>query len=177
MQKHLVITITSPDRPGIVERITNVVVSHGGNWEESRMAHLGGDFAGIIKVAVPEDAANALESTLRSLADHEMAVLVKTTQPIQTDESVVGASLRLRLSGADHEGIVHDVAAYLARCGINVEAMETKVAPAPITAVPLFEMTAELTMPSGIALEELESDLDRLGEELTVNIEIDREAG
>ena len=53
MKSFLVVTITCPDRPAIVERVTDMVVAHGGNWEESRLARLGGDFAGIVMVSVP----------------------------------------------------------------------------------------------------------------------------
>ena len=52
MKTYLVVTITCPDRPGIVERLTELLVAHAANWEESRMARLGGDFAGIVKIGV-----------------------------------------------------------------------------------------------------------------------------
>ena len=34
MMSFLVVTITCFDRPGIIERVTDVVVTHGGNWED-----------------------------------------------------------------------------------------------------------------------------------------------
>ena len=55
MKTHLMVTITCPDRPGIVERVTEVIESFSANWEESRMARLGGDFAGIVRVSVPAE--------------------------------------------------------------------------------------------------------------------------
>ena len=47
----LVLTLIGPDRPGLVERVSDVVASHGGNWLESRMAHLAGQFAGKLDIA------------------------------------------------------------------------------------------------------------------------------
>ena len=38
----LVLTLIGPDRPGLVEAVAEVVAAHGGNWLESRMAHLAG---------------------------------------------------------------------------------------------------------------------------------------
>ena len=39
-------TIIGPDRTGLVESVARVVAEHGGNWLESRMSRLGGEFAG-----------------------------------------------------------------------------------------------------------------------------------
>ena len=50
---HLVLTIIAADKPGLVERIAQNIASHGGNWLESRMAHMAGQFAGILRVSVP----------------------------------------------------------------------------------------------------------------------------
>ena len=65
----LVLTILGDDRPGLVEPIARVVADHGGNWLESRMAHLAGQFAGILRVEVDADHAEALAAALRGLRD------------------------------------------------------------------------------------------------------------
>src|SRR4051812_3506563 len=44
MQIPLVMTIIGPDRPGLVELLASLVAEHGGNWLESRMSHLAGQF-------------------------------------------------------------------------------------------------------------------------------------
>ncbi|MCB1106274.1 MAG: glycine cleavage system protein R, partial [Cephaloticoccus sp.] len=49
MLSNLVMTIIGPDRPGLVQLVATTLVDHGGNWLESRMGHLGGQFAGIIR--------------------------------------------------------------------------------------------------------------------------------
>ena len=67
MQISLVMTLISPDRTGLVESIARAVAAHGGNWLESRMAHLAGKFAGILRIEVPADKAAALQSALAEL--------------------------------------------------------------------------------------------------------------
>jgi glycine cleavage system transcriptional repressor len=172
MTTYLVVTITCPDRPGIVERLTEVLVGYSANWEESRLARLGGDFAGIVKISVLTEQAEALVLALRQLADEQMSVTVKVTQ-LESPGALAGGLLcDLRLVGADHEGIVHSVAAYLARQGINVESLETEIVPAPITATPLFHMQARIMLPPGRSLTELRTNLERIGEELGVDIEV-----
>ena len=78
MRRSLVLTLLGPDRPGLVEAMAALIARHGGNWLESRMASLAGEFAGILRVEVDEDSAAELESALRSLeADQGLAILVK----------------------------------------------------------------------------------------------------
>ena len=48
----LVLTLIGPDRAGLVEAVAAVVADHGGNWLESRMSRLAGQFAGILEVEV-----------------------------------------------------------------------------------------------------------------------------
>jgi glycine cleavage system regulatory protein len=172
MKSFLVVTITCPDGPGIVERLTDVVVAHGGNWEESRLARLGGDFAGIAMVSVPSERVDELTAALAALADDEMTVVVKGTLP-RTPATREGHTLcLLRLEGADHEGIVHELSAHLAKQGINVEAMETEVVAAPMSAAPLFHMDAQLDLPPSLSVDELRENLRFIGEQLGVDIEV-----
>jgi glycine cleavage system regulatory protein len=172
MRTHLVVTITCPDRPGIVERITEALVGFSANWEESRMARLGGDFAGIIKVGVLEDQAESLSKALRGLGDSETTVTVKIARDPGTSTLEGYALYELLLVGADHEGIVHTVSRYLVDQGINVEEMETQVVPAPMSASPLFQMEARIKVPPQLSLADLTANLQRIGEELGVDIEV-----
>ena len=52
---HLVLTVIAPDQPGLVERVAQCIAAHGGNWLESRMSRMAGQFAGILRVAVPAE--------------------------------------------------------------------------------------------------------------------------
>lgn len=172
LKTHLLITLTSPDRPGIVERVTEVVTAHGGNWEECRMAHLGGDFAGIVKVSVANENSDRLGEALRALADEQLTVAVRVTDAGVAEAKQSLGFLTLKLEGADHEGIVHKVSAFLAEQQINVETMETEIVHAPITASPLFQMEAQIKPPAGLSLESLTASMESIGEEMGVDITI-----
>jgi len=172
MRTTLIITVTCPDRPGIVEKVAAAVDSHGGNWEESRMARLGGDFAGIVKVTVPAERAAELRAALANLADETMSVTVKVAEPVAATETAAAQACSLKLAGADHEGIVHRVAAYLAAKGINVGEMETALARAPVSAAPLFRMNALIELPADMSIEQLQAELETLGHQLGVDIEL-----
>src|SRR5437867_9763516 len=68
MQIPLVMTVIGKDRVGLVESIARLVADHGGNWLESRMCRLGGEFAGILRVDVPADQRAKLEQALAGLS-------------------------------------------------------------------------------------------------------------
>ena len=53
MNHSLVMTILATDRKGLVRAIASIVNEHKGNWQESSMARLSGQFAGILRVDCP----------------------------------------------------------------------------------------------------------------------------
>ncbi len=75
--KDLVLTLIGPDRPGLVESLAKRVADHGGNWLESRMAHLAGQFAGILRVEVPPDKIDALQRALGELEAEGLRVVAQ----------------------------------------------------------------------------------------------------
>src|SRR6187455_3077209 len=75
---NLVLTLLGPDRPGLVELVASVIAAHGGNWLESRMSHLAGKFAGILRAELPPD---RLEAALAALAALEARGLKVIAEP------------------------------------------------------------------------------------------------
>ena len=63
----LVMTVIGVDRPGLVQIVAARVADHGGNWLESRMCRLGGQFAGILRIEVEAARRDELERALRAL--------------------------------------------------------------------------------------------------------------
>src|SRR5437016_3908746 len=72
----LVLTVLGEDRPGLVESLAYIITAHDGNWLESRMAHVAGQFAGILRASVPDAKAALLIHALQGLASHGLQVVV-----------------------------------------------------------------------------------------------------
>ncbi|MGH7106161.1 MAG: ACT domain-containing protein, partial [Acetobacteraceae bacterium] len=53
MTTSLVVTFVGRDRPGLAHALAEAVAAADGNWLESRLARLAGEFAGIVLVGVP----------------------------------------------------------------------------------------------------------------------------
>lgn len=171
MKKDLILVFTSPDRPGIVEELTSVVIEHGGNWEESRLARLCGDFAGIARVKVAEQESDALTEKLESLSSNGLHVHVK--QGVEQRADPESKRAQLECSGADSEGIVNTITAFLSEREINVEELATSVEPAPTTGTPVFKMSCRLGIPVATSRETLASELHELTTELAVDLSLD----
>ncbi|MFN2432501.1 MAG: glycine cleavage system protein R [Gemmatimonadota bacterium] len=171
MLSHLVLTVTGSDRPGIVQRVTEVLVSHAANLEESRMARLGGEFAAIMLVAVPEARAAGLSQALASLERESLRVVTRST--MRGPGAFQGyVPYEVSVSGADDQGIVHAVADFLAGHGVNIESLQTSVVNAPETGTALFSMEARVQAPRELALGELRRRLGEIGERLGVDVEV-----
>jgi len=168
MDQSLVMTVIGEDRPGLVEMLARSVSEHGGNWLESRMSHLGGKFAGILRVSVPDDQAEALLETLRALDVRGLRVVSEqSTAPESSSQPV-----RLELVGADHTGIVRDITGLLAKRRVNVEEFTTDCVPAPMSGDVLFKATALLVLPEGLSADDLLADLETLAHDLMIDINL-----
>src|SRR5512146_535143 len=107
MQNALVLTVIGKDRPGLVETVARAVAEHGGNWLESRMCHLGGEFAGILRVQVDEQRQAALTDALRALQTQGLNVLIQPDRGGRPPEEQKWAALEI--VGQDRPGIVREI--------------------------------------------------------------------
>src|SRR5262245_2486527 len=105
MGTSLVVTVIGNDKPGIVERLSEVVLAAGAKWEESRMARLAGKFAGILRISVSAENADALASELRALSRDGLTIVVESSAAATETFRTV----RLELVGNDHPGIIRDI--------------------------------------------------------------------
>ncbi len=167
MQVPLVMTVIGKDRTGLVESVARLVAEQGGNWLESRMCRLGGDFAGILRVHVPKDRRTALEAELAKLAG--LTIVVRSDEPAATAGTMQLASLEV--VGQDRPGIVKEITHALSAQGINVEELATECVSAPMSGEPLFQAKAKILAPANVALEKLRQTLENAMSGLTVELE------
>lgn len=171
MQVPLVLTVIGADRPGLVERVARLVAEHGGNWLESRMCRLGGQFAGIVRVFTTPDQRAALTQALTALAGQGLKVEVYADVPTARANDAQWAVVEL--VGQDRPGIVRQVAAALAARGVNVEDLRTECVSAPMSGETLFKAEARLQLPAGCDLAVLRQDLEKIATDLLVDITCD----
>jgi glycine cleavage system transcriptional repressor len=171
-REYLVVTIIGPDKRGLVAHLTEAIVAQRANIEESRMARLGGDFAVIMLLSIAGEAKAALLKGLEMLNSERVHVFVKETDLARLKVFEGFVPYEISVIGADHEGIVHNIAEYLAELRVHVDDMETHVSKAPVTGTPLFSMHAEVQAPPDLTIKMLRAKLEAVGDQLGVDIEI-----
>src|SRR5690348_11545801 len=80
MQHSLVMTVIGKDRPGLVDSIASLVAEHGGNWLESRMSRLGGQFARIVQVEVAAEKERSPTNAAQRLDARGLTVVARSDQ-------------------------------------------------------------------------------------------------
>jgi glycine cleavage system regulatory protein len=165
-----VLTLLGPDRPGLVEAVADAIAAQGGNWLESRMAHLAGRFAGILRVQVPPGRLDALTAALGKLESRGLRIVV---EPGATAAADAGARpMLLELVGLDRPGLVREVSRLLAQQGINVEELTTDRQSAPMSGEMMFRAQARLEVPPGVDVGAVRASLERLAGDLMVEIKL-----
>ena len=184
MEKTLVLTFIAEDRPGLVERLSETVADQGGNWLESRMAHLAAKFAGIARIEIPETNISALRKALAALEAEGFHIAVEEAgeaaetpvkAPAAAASPPAGALYTLDLVGPDQPGILRDITHCLAERGVSVEDMETDIREAPMSGGLMFYAEAQVRVPTGLGGDELRDALEGLAGSLMVDITLRRE--
>ncbi len=166
----LVLTVIGDDRPGLVGELSALISAHQGNWLESSMSQLAGKFAGIVKVDIHYQHAEALKAALNGLAG------LKTTAEISTPPADThGQRMSLSLVGHDRIGIVREVTQTLARHAVNVEKLTTFISSAAMSAESLFHAQALLHLPAGIDPHMLTTELEKISDDLMVDLTVSEE--
>ena len=155
--------------PAVNAAVTGVLLDLGGNVEDSRMAILGGHFAVMLIVELPEGAERErLDEGLAEVRER-LGLGAVSVSEVESLGAGGGAPTHvLTVYGADRPGIVHGVAFVLAERGVNVTDLETRVTEA---AEPVYVMVLELAL-GALAPAELEEALRAKATELEVDVSL-----
>lgn len=166
----LVVTVIGQDRPGLVESIAKLVADHGANWLESRMAHLAGQFAGILRVEIDEDRAPALTDALKQLTQSGLESIVHADPTAAAPAE--SPTVILDLVGQDRPGIVREITRVLTTAGVNVEELSTERTSAANTGQMIFLARARLRLPPGASEDSLRDALEAVAGDLMVDVRL-----
>jgi glycine cleavage system transcriptional repressor len=177
---HLALLAIGRDRPGIVAAVSEVLLAHDGNVEDSEMAILRGHFAMTLVVSVPET--TDLERMRRDLEpvreqlDLEALTLSEIGEIERQHEP--HASHIVSVYGVDHPGILHSVASILADEGADITDLTTRVMDEE-GEVSLYAMMLEVALSSTCDVASLEQRLSQACAEQKVELsfrELERDA-
>jgi len=159
-------TVIGPDRTGLVESVARAVAEHGGNWLESRMSRLGGEFAGILRIEIPAENRVALLAALQKISG--LNVTVRSDEAKMS--AAAGRQTKLEIIGHDRPGIVREITQVLTRSRVNVEEFSSEVVSAPMSGETLFKAAARLQLPEGCDIAAVKTELEKIAADLLVDV-------
>jgi len=148
---YLVISALGKDRPGIVNSLSKAALDCGCNITNSRMAVLGGEFALMLLIHGAPSAVVEMERRLPALErELQLTITAKPTAPRVPEQRWL--PYHVEVVAIDNPGIVHAITEFFSARKINIEELETKTYPAPVTAATLFSLHMTVAVPSGTAI-------------------------
>ena len=168
MANSLVLTICAHDRPGVMKLISKTITDSDGNWLESRMARLGGQFAGIVRVECNEDKSAQLCKNLEALSTEGISVQIHDQGDFS--DYPYTRCLQLDIYGNDRPGIVSQLTQAISNAGANIEELNTSIESAAMAGHSIFHASGTVCVPDSTDENELISAVEALSDDLNVEI-------
>ncbi len=170
--KYFIITAYGKDQPGIVAGITKVLYEKGFNIEDSAMTRLNNEFTVMLVVTTEENITeDDLKKEFQNLAQEKnLSISVKEiTEEALKDKKEIGEVYNIVVYGADKPGIVYSVAKLLADKNINIADLRTE------KSNDLYILISQVEFPPDVNEDEVKGQLDRLKDELNIDISIEKQ--
>lgn len=171
MPIHIILTIASDDKPGVIEKLSAAIERNAGNWLESKLAHLGGKFVGVVQISVAEPHEEALSISLAELASDGIVV---TCERALAAKSNTTEEASFSAIGPDRSGIIKELSAAFARYQINVEELDSKLSSMPYSGEPIFEANGRISLPAEFDLRDLHDKLHAIANDLGIDIDVEK---
>jgi glycine cleavage system transcriptional repressor len=144
---HYAVSAIGRDRPGIVSAVSEALLAHRANIEDSQMAILRGHFAMMLIVSAPPEVdVTALQHDLQASAARLGLDAMSVSEITEADPvAELVPSHLVSVYGADHPGIVHALSSALAGLGVTITDLETRLA----SDGAVYAMQLEVALPEG----------------------------
>ncbi|MEJ8476272.1 glycine cleavage system protein R [Roseibium algae] len=170
MTSHLVFTVIAHDRPGLVDRLAEAIADVGGNWVESSMARLGGEFAGIVRVQIDEASLADLHQRFDALLADGIAITLRVDA--RSGDRVTGKAAHLDLVSQDHPGVLRQITKVLRDRNVSIVQLETMVEAGSMSGEAMFKAAADLHLPEGLEPLDLSEALQEIAADMMADIKL-----
>lgn len=171
--QEIVITAVGKDRAGLVDELTGFLLEAGANMADSRMVNLRGRFALIALIECnDEQAARIIE---QGPAVGERIGLKVSVAPQGDAKAGAGDGVpyRVKAYAMDQPGLVHRITHFLHQQGVNIEELQTRLAPGSYTGTPLFTLDLRMTIPTSVKPKQLRTQLEELCDSLNCDVDVE----
>lgn len=163
------ITVIGNDRPGIVAAVTRALFDVGCNLEDISSTILRGHFSMTMISTCPQGTdPSSVEERLASVAE-EFNLLATVRRVDETPADFQAPTHMVSVYGADKPGIVYRVTDALARLGVNITDLNSRLIGEPSD--PVYALQIEVQAPADSDLDEVLPPLrEELGVDLSVHV-------
>ena len=168
MSQLIVISAVGPDRTGVVQDLSKVILSCGGNIEESRMTTLGSEFAMLLLVSGNWATLNKLEQGLEKLGtSNDLTIGIRKTD----EKSPAGDRMpyAVDIVSLDQQGIVFNLANFFASKDIEIADVATRSYAAAHTGSPMFAVQMAINVPSSVHIAQLREEFLEICDRLNLD--------
>jgi glycine cleavage system transcriptional repressor len=164
---HFIIVAIGEDKPGIVAKVTEILFKNGFNIEDSSMTRLNNEFT-IMLIVKGDKSLEHLKQEFSHLEKEGLTIIIK-----EVSEDVINKPRKklpifnIAVYGSDKPGIVYKVSKLLADKGINISDLRTEKVNS------LYIMFIESEFPEEVDILEFNREIEKLKQELDVDIEIE----
>ncbi|EEP59958.1 glycine cleavage system protein R [Sulfurihydrogenibium yellowstonense] len=164
---HFIIVAIGEDKPGIVAKVTEILFKNGFNIEDSSMTRLNNEFT-IMLIVKGDKSLEHLKQEFSQLEKEGLTIIIK-----EVSEDVINKPRKklpifnIAVYGSDKPGIVYKVSKLLADKGINISDLRTEKVNS------LYIMFIESEFPEEVDILEFNREVEKLKQELDVDIEIE----
>ena len=168
MSQLIVISAIGPDRAGVVQDITEVILSCGGNIEESRMTTLGSEFAMLMLVSGNWHTLNRLEKGLEKLGGKDgLTFSIRKTGEREVKEDRMPYAVDV--VSLDQQGIVFNLANFFAARNIEIADVATRRYAAAHTGAPMFAVQMAVNVPANIHIAQLREEFLEMSDSMNLD--------
>ncbi len=108
----------------ILASLSDIISQYQGNWLDSRSAQMGGQFVGIVSVAIPKSLSGKLQDELETFADSSEIVMLVN---IDGDSKQVTAPLvKIKITTHDGPGIVPAILSIVQQQSLRLKEFNTQ---------------------------------------------------
>ena len=162
-----ILTVFARDKPGIVRKISDIVLSCQGNWLESSLSRLGGQFVGIVSVTIPDSFLNEFKKKLSDIVAEGITVKIHS---FNQENAFEGKSAKIVVEANDRHGIIDEISSALAQKGVNVEKMVSECESASMAGYDLFKAEILVTLPKRFTINKLQTLMEDVSDDLMVTV-------
>lgn len=165
----LIVSVFAKDRPNLINAISDAVLAHQGNWLESSLSRLCGQFAGLVHIDIDSESRAALLADLGKLKADGITILEQSDEGVVEESETVNV-VEIMVEANDRPGIIGELTHALGEANVNIDSLDTGCESASMAGYTLFRAHMMLAMPEDMDEDQLEEVIADVSDDIMISV-------